>query len=105
MGIVFRVIPFGVKTIEQLHLPKVVERDRQEQSRADPGDREPPAPASRRRLAAMIEQINSDRIMTIEDPIEFLIRDRRSIVNQREIGVDTQSFANACVRLCVRTPT
>ena len=33
--------------------------------------------------------------MTIEDPIEFLIRDRRSIVNQREIGVDTQSFANA----------
>ena len=49
-------------------------------------------------LAAMIEQINQDRtchIMTIEDPIEFLIRDRRSIVNQREIGVDTHSFANA----------
>ena len=46
----------------------------------------------------MIEQINSERtshIMTIEDPIEFLIRDRRSIVNQREIGVDTQSFSNA----------
>jgi twitching motility protein PilT len=49
-------------------------------------------------LAAMIEQINQDRtchIMTIEDPIEFLIRDRRSIVNQREIGVDTHSFSNA----------
>jgi twitching motility protein PilT len=49
-------------------------------------------------LAAMIDFINSNRtchIMTIEDPIEFLIRDRRSIVNQREIGVDTQSFANA----------
>jgi twitching motility protein PilT len=46
----------------------------------------------------MIDYINSNRtchIMTIEDPIEFLIRDRRSIVNQREIGVDTQSFANA----------
>jgi twitching motility protein PilT len=46
----------------------------------------------------MIEHINSARtchIMTIEDPIEFLIRDRRSIVNQREIGVDTQTFANA----------
>jgi twitching motility protein PilT len=46
----------------------------------------------------MIEQINSERtahIMTIEDPIEFLIRDRRSIVNQREIGVDTHSFSNA----------
>ncbi|MCZ6694964.1 MAG: type IV pilus twitching motility protein PilT [Acidobacteria bacterium] len=49
-------------------------------------------------LAAMIEQINTERtahIMTIEDPIEFLIRDRRSIVNQREIGVDTHSFSNA----------
>ena len=52
-------------------------------------------------LAAMIDYINSNRtchIMTIEDPIEFLIRDRRSIVNQREIGVDTQSFANALAR-------
>ena len=46
----------------------------------------------------MIEFINANRtchIMTIEDPIEFLIRDRRSIVNQREIGVDTQSFSTA----------
>jgi twitching motility protein PilT len=49
-------------------------------------------------LAAMIDHINSNRtchIVTVEDPIEFLIRDRRSIVNQREIGVDTDSFANA----------
>jgi twitching motility protein PilT len=49
-------------------------------------------------LAAMIDYINSNRtchIMTIEDPIEFLIRDRRSIVNQREIGVDTMTFASA----------
>ncbi|MFQ5698045.1 MAG: type IV pilus twitching motility protein PilT, partial [Myxococcota bacterium] len=49
-------------------------------------------------LAAMIDHINSNRtchIMTIEDPIEFLIRDKRSIVNQREIGVDTMSFASA----------
>jgi twitching motility protein PilT len=46
----------------------------------------------------MIEHINANRtchIMTIEDPIEFLIRDRRSIVNQREIGVDTLSFSGA----------
>jgi twitching motility protein PilT len=46
----------------------------------------------------MIEYINANRtchIMTIEDPIEFLIRDRRSIVNQREIGVDTQTFSTA----------
>src|SRR5262249_39206008 len=47
---------------------------------------------------ALIHNTNTTppcHIMTIEDPIEFLIRDRRSIVNQREIGVDTQSFANA----------
>src|SRR5262249_39706903 len=49
-------------------------------------------------LAAMIDYINTNRtchIITIEDPIEFLIRDKRSIVNQREIGVDTNSFATA----------
>jgi twitching motility protein PilT len=49
-------------------------------------------------LAAMIDHINSNKtchLMTIEDPIEFLIRDKRSIVNQREIGVDSLSFASA----------
>src|SRR5690606_10328474 len=49
-------------------------------------------------LAAMIDHINTSRtshVMTIEDPIEFLIRDKRSIVNQREIGVDTLSFGQA----------
>jgi len=97
VGIVFRVIPFGVKTIDQLHLPKVVERITEEHRglilvTGTTGS------GKSTTLAAMIEQINSDRtchIMTIEDPIEFLIRDRRSIVNQREIGVDTHSFANA----------
>ncbi|HEY9464399.1 MAG TPA: type IV pilus twitching motility protein PilT, partial [Vicinamibacterales bacterium] len=49
-------------------------------------------------LAALIDEINSTRtthIMTIEDPIEYLHRDNRSIINQREIGVDTNSFAQA----------
>ncbi len=48
-------------------------------------------------LAAMLDFINSTRnehIMTIEDPIEFLHRDKKSIVNQREVEVDTQSFAH-----------
>ncbi|MEE8580294.1 MAG: type IV pilus twitching motility protein PilT [Myxococcota bacterium] len=97
VGIVFRVIPFGVKTVEQLHLPKVVQQISKEHRglvlvTGTTGS------GKSTTLAAMIEQINSDRtchIMTIEDPIEFLIRDRRSIVNQREIGVDTQSFSNA----------
>jgi len=97
IGVVFRVIPFGVKTIDQLHLPRVVESIASEQRglilvTGTTGS------GKSTTLAAMIEHINSARtchIMTIEDPIEFLIRDRRSIVNQREIGVDTQSFANA----------
>ena len=97
IGMVFRVIPFGVKTIEQLYLPKVVETISREHRglvlvTGTTGS------GKSTTLAAMIEQINSERtahIMTIEDPIEFLIRDRRSIVNQREIGVDTQSFSNA----------
>ena len=49
-------------------------------------------------LAAMIDEINSTRtahVMTIEDPIEYLHRDNRSIINQREIGVDTDSFSQA----------
>jgi twitching motility protein PilT len=97
VGAVFRVIPFGVKTIEQLHLPPVVESIAMEQRglvlvTGTTGS------GKSTTLAAMIDHINSNRtchIMTIEDPIEFLIRDRRSIVNQREIGVDTQSFANS----------
>jgi twitching motility protein PilT len=97
VGVVFRVIPFGVKTVEQLHVPKVVESIAMEQRglvlvTGTTGS------GKSTTLAAMIDHINSNRtchIITIEDPIEFLIRDRRSIVNQREIGFDTQSFANA----------
>ncbi len=97
VGIVFRVIPFGVKSIEQLHLPKIIETTAMEQRglilvTGTTGS------GKSTTLAAMIDYINSNRtchIMTIEDPIEFLIRDRRSIVNQREIGVDTQTFASA----------
>jgi twitching motility protein PilT len=86
-----------VKSIEQLHLPKVIETIAMEQRglilvTGTTGSGKSTS------LAAMIEYINANRtahIMTIEDPIEFLIRDRRSIVNQREIGVDTQSFSLA----------
>ena len=97
VGLVFRVIPFGVKTMEELHLPNVIETIASEQRglvlvTGTTGS------GKSTTLASMIDSINRSRtchIMTIEDPIEFLIRDRRSIVNQREIGVDTQSFASA----------
>jgi len=97
VGIVFRVIPFGVKTIEQLVLPKVVERVAME-ARGLVLVTGTTGSGKSTTLAAMIDYINTNRtchIITIEDPIEFLIRDKRSIVNQREIGVDTNSFATA----------
>jgi twitching motility protein PilT len=97
IGIVFRVIPFGVKSMEQLHLPKVIEKIAME-NRGLILVTGTTGSGKSTTLASMIDFINANRtshIMTIEDPIEFLIRDRRSIVNQREIGVDTQSFANA----------
>jgi len=97
VGIVFRVIQFGVKSIDSLHLPKVIQ-DIAMEHRGLVLVTGTTGSGKSTSLAAMIDHINSHRtchIMTIEDPIEFLIRDRRSIVNQREIGVDTQSFANA----------
>ena len=97
IGVVLRVIPFKISTIEQLMLPKVLEKICGEQRglilvTGTTGS------GKSTTLAAMIDHINSNEtchIMTIEDPIEFLIRDKRSIVNQREVGVDTLSFAHA----------
>jgi twitching motility protein PilT len=97
IGIVFRVIPFGIQTIEQLNLPKIVERIAME-NRGLILVTGTTGSGKSTTLAAMIDHINTHRtahIITIEDPIEFLIRDKKSIVNQREIGVDTRSFAGA----------
>jgi twitching motility protein PilT len=58
-------------------------------------------------LAAMIDQINTERarhIVTIEDPIEFVHRDRRSVINQREVGSHTVSFARALRRVLRQDP-
>ena len=97
IGVVLRVIPFKIQTIEQLMLPKVLEKIAAEQRglvlvTGTTGS------GKSTTLAAMIDHINATEtchIMTIEDPIEFLIRDKRSIVNQREVGVDTMSFGQA----------
>src|SRR5712664_2924624 len=97
IGMVLRVIPFKIATIDQLLLPKVLEKVAGEQRglilvTGTTGS------GKSTTLAAMVDYINSSEtchIMTIEDPIEFLVRDKRSIVNQREVGVDTLSFAQA----------
>ena len=97
LGIVLRVIPFKISTIAELLLPKSVEKLSLEQRglilvTGTTGS------GKSTTLAAMIDHINSNRtchIITIEDPIEFLVRDKRCIVNQREVGVDTMSFGQA----------
>src|SRR5512133_2275306 len=97
LGVVLRVIPFKIMSIEQLMLPKVLEKVAGEQRglvlvTGTTGS------GKSTTLAAMVDHINANEtchIMTIEDPIEFRIRDKRSIVNQREVGVDTMSFGQA----------
>jgi twitching motility protein PilT len=97
VGVVLRVIPFKIATIDQLLLPKVLEKISGEQRglilvTGTTGS------GKSTTLAAMVDHINTNEtchIMTIEDPIEFLVRDKRSIVNQREVGVDTMSFGQA----------
>ena len=106
MGAVMRLIPFEVKTLESLGLPSAVSEF-----------------ANLRRglvlvtgvtgsgksttLAGLIDIINNkraDHIMTVEDPIEFLHRHKKSVVNQREVGTDTHGFAPALKHVLRQDP-
>jgi len=97
IGIVLRVIPFGVKTIDDLNLPPIIAKLAQE-NRGLILVTGTTGSGKSTTLAAMLDLINSARtchILTIEDPIEFLHRDKRSIINQREVGFDTKGFSVA----------
>ncbi|MFQ5878210.1 MAG: type IV pilus twitching motility protein PilT [Acidobacteriota bacterium] len=97
MGLVLRVIPSRILTIDDLLLPPVLKTISDERRglilvTGTTGS------GKSTTLAAMIDYVNNQRtehIMTIEDPIEFLHRDKKSLVNQREVEVDTKSFATA----------
>jgi twitching motility protein PilT len=97
VGLVLRVIPARIQSIRELMLPPVLERICEERRglilcTGTTGSGKSTS------LAAMLDYINSTRtehMITVEDPIEFLHRDKKSIVNQREIDVDTHSFAGA----------
>ena len=97
VGLVLRVIPAKILSIKELLLPPVLEKICQEQRglvlcTGTTGS------GKSTTLAAMIDHINATRnehVMTIEDPIEFLHRDKKSIVNQREVDVDTKGFSLA----------
>ena len=97
IGMIFRVIPMRVLTIEQLLLPPVLQTIAAEE-RGLVLVTGTTGCGKSTTLAAMIDDINATRtshVMTVEDPIEFLHRDKRSIVSQREVGVDTTSFSQA----------
>ncbi len=97
VGIVFRVVPFKIFSIRELNLPPVIEKIAME-NRGLILVTGTTGSGKSTTLAAMVDHINANRtshILTIEDPIEFLIRDKKSIINQREMGVDTKSFGSA----------
>ena len=97
VGMVLRVIPTKIRTIEELELPRVLSQVCEEQrglilTTGTTGS------GKSTTLAAMIDRINSlraEHIITIEDPIEYLHRDKKGFINQREVEVDTSSFSTA----------
>src|SRR4051812_16166693 len=97
VGLVLRVIPMQIRTIDELGLPKVL-KNVAEEERGLVLVTGTTGSGKSTTLAAMIDHINKTRsahVMTVEDPIEFLHRDNLSLVNQREVSVDTRSFAFA----------
>jgi twitching motility protein PilT len=105
-SLVMRAIPSKIKTVDELGLPPVISELAEEQRgiillTGTTGS------GKSTTLAAIIDHINRNRaehIVTIEDPIEFLHRDKGSIVNQREVGADTASFQRALRRVLRQDP-
>ena len=97
VGLVLRVIPTKIHSVRELMLPTVIEKICEERRglilcTGTTGS------GKSTTLAAMIDYINAQRtehIITVEDPIEFLHRDKKSIINQREVEVDTKNFSQA----------
>ena len=97
VSMVIRQIPFTIKTFADLGLPGVISR-MADKPRGLVLVTGPTGSGKSTTLAAMIDKINRERkghIITVEDPIEFIHRHQSCIVNQREVGTDTKTFANA----------
>lgn len=106
VGAVLRAIPLQIKTIEELGLPQNMKKICM-LPRGLILVTGPTGSGKSTSLAAMIDYINENRschIMTVEDPIEFLHRDKKACINQREIGIDTHSFANALKHVMRQNP-
>lgn len=106
IGAVMRIIPLKIQTIDEWGFPPVFNRIA-ELPRGLVLVTGPTGSGKSTTLAAMIEHINQTQkkhIITLEDPIEFLHRDRNSIIEQREIGIDTKSYAEALRRVVRQNP-
>jgi twitching motility protein PilT len=103
---VFRIVPYSIRTLEQLGLPEVV-RKLAEEERGVILVTGTTGSGKSTTLAAMIEHMNQTmfkHIVTIEDPIEYLYRDRQCAIDQREVGSDTDSFETALRRVMRQDP-
>src|SRR4030067_3256001 len=96
-SIVFRTIPTVIPSLEQLNMPKILS-DLTKKEKGLVLITGPTGSGKSTTLAAMIDLINREEkchILTVEDPIEFVHQSKTSLVNQRELGPHTHSFANA----------
>jgi twitching motility protein PilT len=106
VSLVCRAIPYSIRTIEQLNLPDVI-RTLAEEERGIILLTGTTGSGKSTTLAAMIDHMNqtmAKHVVTIEDPIEYLHRDRNSLINQREVGLDTTSFKRALRRVLRQDP-
>jgi twitching motility protein PilT len=106
ISVALRIVPFGIRSVEDLGLPDVV-ANLAEEPRGIILVTGTTGSGKSTTLAAMIDQINRKyprNVVTIEDPIEFLHRDRKSVIHQREIGFDTSSFSVALRRVLRQDP-
>jgi twitching motility protein PilT len=106
VSFVFRAIPSDIKTVDELNLPSAI-NDLADEERGIILVTGTTGSGKSTTLAAMIDRMNTNHakhIVTIEDPIEFLHRDKQSIINQREVGQDTLSFKAALKRVLRQDP-
>lgn len=105
-GAVFRVIPVEIKTIDQLGLPQIL-KELVFKNQGIILVTGPTGSGKSTTLAALIDYLNENRlchIIAIEDPVEFVHRDKKCVINQREIGFDTRSFSEALKRALRQDP-
>jgi twitching motility protein PilT len=106
IGAAFRLIPYEIKSVEALELPSVV-ADLARYPRGFVVVTGPAGSGKSTTLAALVDIVNRERrahIMTVEDPIEFLHKHNNCVVNQREVGADTHSFAQALKHVLRQDP-